>query len=169
MASCDSRGIKNTATNIHEYVLICLAIGYRDSRADCESVTFFLDQFRRRTDRISDEGTGMVAIKNSGACESVTFFSAPFRSRTDRISDEGTGMVPIKNSGAGRTSAPRDDPQVWREKREAQRQPVTVAGPGTRSQRQGSRSGKSTRAAARRVSGNNNNENQERKASGTAG
>ena len=85
MASRDSRRIKNTATNTHEYVLICLAIGYRDSRADCES---------------------------------VTFFSAPFRSRTDRTADEGTGVVPIKNPGAGRTSAPRDDPQVWREEHE---------------------------------------------------
>src|ERR1700737_3896470 len=137
MASCDSRSIKNTATNTHEDVLIFLAIGYLDSRADCES---------------------------------VTFFSAPFRSRTDRISDEGTGVVPIKNPGAGRTSAPRDDPQVWREEREAQRQPVTVAGPGTRSQRKGSRSGKPTRAFARRVPGNHNiEEKQKRKASGTAG
>src|SRR5450755_1469772 len=133
MASCDSRGIKKSATNTHEYVLIFLAIGYRDSRVDRES---------------------------------VTFFSAPFRSRTDRTADEGTGVVPIKNPGAGRTSAPRDDPQVWREEREAQRQPVTVAGPGTWGQRNGSSSGKPTGAAARRISGNNNHENQKRKTSG---
>src|SRR6202049_4631498 len=73
------------ATNTHDCVFIFLAIGYRDSRADRES---------------------------------VTFFAASFRSRTDRTADEATGVVPIKNPGAGRTSAPRDDPQVWREEHE---------------------------------------------------
>ena len=71
--------------NTHDCVFIFLAIGYRDSRADRES---------------------------------VTFFAASFRSRTDRTADEATGVVPIKNPGAGRTSAPRDDPQVWREEHE---------------------------------------------------
>jgi hypothetical protein len=73
------------ATNTHDCVFIFLAIGYRDSRADRES---------------------------------VTFFAASFRSRTDRTADEATGVVPIKNPGAGRTSEPRDDPQVWREEHE---------------------------------------------------
>src|ERR1700730_16900920 len=73
------------ATNTHDCVFIFLAIGYRDSRADRES---------------------------------VTFFAPSFRSRPDRTADEATGVVPIKNPGAGRTSAPRDDPQVWREEHE---------------------------------------------------
>ena len=42
-------------------------IGYRDRRADRESVTFFSAPFRSRTDRTADEGTGVVPIKNLGA------------------------------------------------------------------------------------------------------